>query len=79
VPGWTGEYEWDGFVPFEELARIRNPDTGYIVTANNRIVGEDYPHYINLSFGSGAAMSYLLAIATFALSYLFIRTLGRKI
>ena len=52
VPGWTGEHEWDGFVPFEELARIRNPGTGYIVTANNRIVGEDYPHYINLSFGS---------------------------
>ena len=50
VPGWSGEYEWDGFVPFEELPRSRNPETGYIVTANNRIVGHDYPHYIALSF-----------------------------
>jgi penicillin amidase len=51
VPGWTGEHEWRGLVPFEELARSRNPENGYIVTANNRIVGDDYPHYIGLYFG----------------------------
>ena len=50
VPGWTGDHEWRGFVPFEELARLRNPEAGYIVTANNRIVGSDYPHYIALHF-----------------------------
>ncbi len=50
VPGWTDDYEWRGRIPFEELARSSNPDTGYIVTANNRIVGKDYPHYVALSF-----------------------------
>ncbi len=50
VPGWTGEYEWDGFVPFEELARAKNPESGYIVTANNRIAPDSYPHYIGLHF-----------------------------
>ena len=50
VPGWTGEHEWEGFVPFEELARIRDPENGFIVTANNKIVDDDYPHYIALSF-----------------------------
>ena len=50
VPGWSGEYEWDGFVPFEELVRSRNPETGYIVTANNRIAPDDYPHYIALHY-----------------------------
>ena len=50
VPGWTGEHEWQGFVPFEEMPRARNPETGYIVTANNRIVDEDYPHYIGLEY-----------------------------
>ena len=50
VPGWNGEYEWQGSIPFEELARSRNPSTGYIVTANNRIVGQDYPHYIALEY-----------------------------
>ncbi|MBI4641068.1 MAG: penicillin acylase family protein, partial [Candidatus Tectomicrobia bacterium] len=48
VPGWTGEHEWRGFIPFEKLARSRNPDTSCIVTANNRIVGKDYPYYISL-------------------------------
>ena len=50
VPGWTGEYEWRGMIPFEELARVRNPRGGVIVTANNRIVNADYPHYIALDF-----------------------------
>ena len=52
VPGWTGEHEWQGFVPFEEMPRMRNPETGYIVTANNKIVDEDYPHYIGMDFGA---------------------------
>lgn len=50
VPGWTGEYEWQGHIPFEELARSRDPDTGYIVTANNRIVSHTYPYYLALDF-----------------------------
>jgi penicillin amidase len=36
VPGWSGEYEWDGDVPKEELPTDENPDVGFIVTANNR-------------------------------------------
>ena len=50
VPGWTGEHEWNGVVPFEQMPRVRNPEGGYIVTANNRIVGDEYPHYIALDY-----------------------------
>ena len=50
VPGWSGEYEWTGYVPFEEMPRSRNAETGFIVTANNRIADEDYPHYIGQDF-----------------------------
>jgi penicillin amidase len=46
VPGWTGEYEWDGFIPFDELPHLYNPPEGYIVTANNRVVDENYPHFL---------------------------------
>ncbi|MCF6139004.1 penicillin acylase family protein [Pseudalkalibacillus berkeleyi] len=46
VPGWTGEYEWEGFVPWEELPTIVNPSKGYIATANNKIVDDDYPYHI---------------------------------
>lgn len=38
VPGWTGEYEWDGVIPWESMPRVDNPERGYIVTANNRVV-----------------------------------------
>ncbi|MCL0084198.1 penicillin acylase family protein [Dehalococcoidia bacterium] len=38
APGWTDEFEWQGFIPFELLPRIFNPERGYIVTANQAIV-----------------------------------------
>lgn len=46
VPGWSGEYEWIGEVPFEEMPHALNPDKGYIITTNNKVIGEDYPHYL---------------------------------
>jgi penicillin amidase len=47
VPGWMGEYEWSGYIPFEELPNTFNPPSGYIATANNAIVGPDYPYSIS--------------------------------
>jgi len=52
VPGWTGEYEWTGYIPFEELPHLYNPSQGYVATANNRVVGDDYPHFIGCEFAS---------------------------
>ncbi len=37
-PGWTGEYDWQGALPFDEHPRAFDPDEGLIVTANNRQV-----------------------------------------
>jgi penicillin amidase len=53
VPGWTGEYEWTGYIPFEELPHLFNPPAGFIVSANNRVVGQDYPHYLGYDHVSG--------------------------
>ena len=50
VPGWTGEHEWGDDVPFDELPRLRNPHTGFIATANNRVVGPEYPYYLGLNY-----------------------------
>ncbi|MEA2459640.1 MAG: penicillin amidase [Thermoleophilaceae bacterium] len=52
-PGWTGDYEWDGYVPYEELPEIVNPPGGVIVTANNRIAPDDYPHHITSEYLDG--------------------------
>ncbi len=46
VPGWKKEYEWKGYIPWEELPAVVNPDSGWIATANNKITGEDYPYHI---------------------------------
>ena len=53
VPGWTGEHEWQGYIPFDELPLSLNPEQGYVVTANNKPVGDDYPHYISSEFTPG--------------------------
>lgn len=40
APGWTDDYEWTGYVPFEQLPFSFNPPEGYIVTANNAVVDD---------------------------------------
>ena len=45
--GWTGEYEWEGIIPFEELPQVDNPKCGYIVTANNPVVDRSFKHHIS--------------------------------
>jgi penicillin amidase len=52
-PGWTGEYEWDGTIPYGDLPEVIDPESGYLVTANNRIVGDDYPHHITSEYLDG--------------------------
>jgi penicillin amidase len=46
-PGWTDEYDWKGFIPFEQMPHALNPPEGFIATANNRIVSESYPYYLS--------------------------------
>jgi len=53
APGWTGEYEWVDYVPFDELPRAFNPPEGYIVTANNAVVGSDFPYFLGMDWAPG--------------------------
>jgi len=46
VPGETEDYEWTGYIPFEELPQAFNPESGLIVTANARVTGPNYKAYI---------------------------------
>ena len=52
-PGWDGEFEWEGLIPYEELPEVIDPPSGFLVTANNRIVGDDYPHHITSEWLDG--------------------------
>lgn len=42
VPG-DGRYEWDGFLHQSNLPREINPDRGWVATANEEVLPEDYP------------------------------------
>ncbi len=52
--GWTGQNEWQGLIPFEDLPSAFNPPSGVVVTANqnpfpannkHQVSGEFAPHY----------------------------------
>ncbi|WP_416897298.1 MAG: penicillin acylase family protein [Minwuia sp.] len=45
-PGWTPQSAINGYIPYEELPQVINPERGYVVTANNRIVGDGYAHFL---------------------------------
>ena len=47
VPGDTDDFEWKGYIPFEELPRVLNPPEGVIATANARTVGPGYKYYLS--------------------------------
>ena len=49
-PGWTGEYDWTGFLDVAALPSAKNPPEGFIGTANNRTIPRDYPHILSSSW-----------------------------
>ena len=48
--GETDEYDWKGFVPFSEMPTSYNPPAGYVSSANNKTVSDEYPFYISFRF-----------------------------
>lgn len=60
VPGWTDEYEWTGYIPFEELPYTFNPAEGYIVTANNQVPPRDYPYLVTVDWDYGFRANRIL-------------------
>jgi penicillin amidase len=52
-PGWDAAYDWDGYLPFDELPRTFNPASGALATANHKIVPDEYPHVLTLEWTEG--------------------------
>lgn len=53
MSGWTGDFEWIGYIPFDKMPRLLNPSNGYVMTANHRVVPEYYPYYLGDSWMNG--------------------------
>ena len=52
VDGSTDEFIWEGYIPWEELPQAYNPEGGIIVTANHRVVDDNYPYLISLEWAA---------------------------
>ncbi len=52
VDGSSGDYEWDGYIPFDQLPSAFNPPNGWIVTANQNPFPANYPYRVNGNFPS---------------------------
>src|SRR5215472_558187 len=52
VDGSSGQYDWDGLIPFEQLPSSFNPSTGMIVTANQNPFPADFPYPVNGNFAA---------------------------
>ncbi|UCH86317.1 MAG: penicillin acylase family protein [Dehalococcoidia bacterium] len=61
-PGWTDEYDWKGFIPFDELPSVLNPPTHYVATANNKIVDDDYPHFLGAEYMEGYRVQRIIEL-----------------
>jgi penicillin amidase len=49
LPG-TGESDIVGTIPFDSIPQVYNPPWHFVFSANQRVVGNDYPYYIGTSF-----------------------------
>jgi penicillin amidase len=50
VDGSTAQFEWDGYIPFDELPSLFNPPSGLIASANQNPFPPGYPHSVNGNF-----------------------------
>jgi penicillin G amidase len=48
--GATDAGEWTSYIPIAKLPTLYDPPSGIIVTANQRIVGTDYPYFLTHSW-----------------------------
>ena len=46
-PGWDKRFDWKGKIPFDRLPHWVNPDSGIIISANQKMVSENYPFFIS--------------------------------
>ncbi|MFE7766874.1 penicillin acylase family protein [Streptomyces sp. NPDC057438] len=53
APGWDARYRWTGYIDQDELPWEFDPERGYIVTANQAVVGKKYPYTLTTDWGYG--------------------------
>jgi penicillin G amidase len=52
-PGWDLNYDWNGGIPFAKLPYVYNPPSGFVVAANQQVIGNQYPYPLGSTFSYG--------------------------
>ena len=52
-PGWDPTYGWQGTIPFTKLPYVLNPPSGFIVAANQQVIGAQYPYPLGSTYSYG--------------------------
>jgi penicillin G amidase len=52
-PGWDRNYDWNGTIPYAKLPYVYNPPSGFLVAANQQVIGSQYPYPLGSSFSYG--------------------------
>jgi penicillin G amidase len=50
MPGDSDDFGWEGYIPFDELPQVLDPPGGIIATANARVAGPAYPHFMTATW-----------------------------
>lgn len=50
LDGELPEHDWQGWIPYEHLPTVRNPEQGFLSSANQFPVAPDYPYYLGARF-----------------------------
>jgi penicillin amidase len=64
VPGWSGDFEWRGEIPADELPHAENPPEHFFASANNRQVGASYPHWLGPDLMNGHRARRIVELLT---------------
>jgi len=64
VPGWDSTYAWTGYIPFDDLPSTINPDEGWIVAANQAVIGPEYDYFITDDWAYGARSQRIVDLIT---------------
>ena len=62
LDGASGDYEWDGYIPFDQLPNVYNPPSGIIATANQNPFPRDYPYRVEGSFADRYRVEQIRAL-----------------
>jgi penicillin G amidase len=68
VPGWDSRYHWKGTIPFPALPSVQNPPEGWIVTANQAVIGPQYPFFITDDWSYGARSQRIVDLVEAAIA-----------